>query len=140
MVTIDGYERQSQHVTLRDPLNDGHWHHVVFTRTDSGDAKLYVDGELHTSGNDGGGNITTARPLNIGGEAIHERLHARSDLNAPRPRQAPSLDEERAGERLPVGREEARPEPGVGVLAGAGLQDHAACGATLRCAPHADAR
>ena len=55
-----------------DRLNDGHWHHVVFTRTESGDAKLYVNGELHTSGNDGGGNILTKRPLNIGGESIHK--------------------------------------------------------------------
>jgi hypothetical protein len=55
-----------------DPLNDGHWHHVVFTRTDNGDAKLYVNGELHATGNDGGGSILTDRPLNIGGDAIHK--------------------------------------------------------------------
>jgi|TARA_B110000438_G_scaffold90796_1_gene90318 hypothetical protein len=55
-----------------DPLNDGHWHHIVFTRTDSGEAKLYVNGELHITGNDGGGNILSDRPLNIGGDAIHE--------------------------------------------------------------------
>ena len=55
-----------------DPLNDGHWHHVVFTRTKSGDAKLYVNGELHATGNDGGGNVLNDRPLNIGGDAIHK--------------------------------------------------------------------
>ena len=57
---------------LGDPLNDGHWHHVVFTRTDKGEAKLYVNGELHATDNDSGGNVLNARPLNIGGDAIHK--------------------------------------------------------------------
>jgi hypothetical protein len=55
-----------------DTLNDGHWHHVVLTRTESGDVKLYVNGNVHATGNDGGGSILSERPLNIGGDAIHD--------------------------------------------------------------------
>lgn len=54
-----------------DPLNDGHWHHVVLTRAENGDGRLYVNGELHAQGNDGGGNVISDRAINIGGEAIH---------------------------------------------------------------------
>jgi hypothetical protein len=54
-----------------DPLNDGHWHHVVLTRAENGDAKLYVDGTVHFSGNDGGGKVFSDRPINIGGEKVH---------------------------------------------------------------------
>jgi hypothetical protein len=54
-----------------DPLNDGHWHHVVLTRTITGDTKLFVDGALHAAGNDGGGNVVNDRGINIGGERIH---------------------------------------------------------------------
>ena len=55
----------------KDPLNDGHWHHVVLTRAENGDAKLYVDGAVHFSGNDGGGKVFSDRPINIGGEKVH---------------------------------------------------------------------
>ena len=69
-----GGKQSDLHLESRpgDPLNDGHWHHVVFTRTNSGEAKLYVNGELHATGNDGGGNVLNDRPLNIGGDAIHK--------------------------------------------------------------------
>ena len=54
-----------------DPLNDGHWHHVVLTRHESGDAELFIDGLLHFQGNDGGGSVANDRAINIGGENVH---------------------------------------------------------------------
>ena len=54
-----------------DPLNDGHWHHVVLTRHQSGTAKLFVDGWLHFQGRDSGGSVANDRAINIGGENVH---------------------------------------------------------------------
>ncbi len=49
-------------------LNDGQFHHVVWTRSADGQNRLYVDGMLKGSGRDGGGKISNARPIQIGGE------------------------------------------------------------------------
>lgn len=52
----------------RGGLNDGHWHHVVWTRADSGLNRLFVDGRLADMAEDGGGAITNSRPIQIGGD------------------------------------------------------------------------
>ncbi len=54
------------------PLNDGRWHHVVATRSESGKKQLYIDGKLAGSQHDPGGSIVNdMRPLQIGGEQVH---------------------------------------------------------------------
>ena len=49
-------------------LNDGQFHHVVWTRGEDGQNRLYVDGMLKVSLRDGGGKIGNTRPIQIGGE------------------------------------------------------------------------
>jgi len=49
-------------------LNDGEWHHLVWTRAAEGENCLYVDGTLVASGKDGGGAITNDRPIQISGD------------------------------------------------------------------------
>ncbi len=49
-------------------LNDGQWHHVIWTRTSEGQNRLYVDGVLVATGKDSGGAITNDRPIQIGGD------------------------------------------------------------------------
>jgi cytochrome c553 len=51
-------------------LNDGQWHHVVWTRAAAGDNRLYVDGEPTAAASDGGGNIGNERPITIGGDPV----------------------------------------------------------------------
>ena len=51
-------------------LNDGQFHHVVWTRGADGQNRLYVDGVLKGSLLDGGGKISNARPIQIGGEKL----------------------------------------------------------------------
>jgi mono/diheme cytochrome c family protein len=53
-------------------LNDDRWHHVVWTRTIDGANRMYLDGELAAQGNDGGGPISNARSVQIGGDSVHE--------------------------------------------------------------------
>lgn len=57
-------------VVLASPekLNDGVWHHVVWTRSGDGENKLYVDGGLAAAHHDSGGAITNGRPIRIGGD------------------------------------------------------------------------
>lgn len=52
----------------RRPLNDGRWHHVVWTRSAGGENSLYVDGRRHGRGQDGGGRVVNDRPIQIGGD------------------------------------------------------------------------
>ncbi|MFT7638429.1 MAG: mono/diheme cytochrome c family protein [Pirellulaceae bacterium] len=52
-------------------LNDGRWHHVVWTRSEDGENKLYLDGELASRGNDGGGKISNDRAIQLGADPIH---------------------------------------------------------------------
>ena len=49
-------------------LNDGRYHHVVWTRSAEGRNVLYVDGTSCASTKDSGGIITNLRPIQIGGE------------------------------------------------------------------------
>ena len=49
-------------------LNDGRYHHVVWTRTEAGQNVLYVDGASCATAKDNGGIITNSRPIQIGGE------------------------------------------------------------------------
>ena len=50
-------------------LNDGQWHHVVWTRTADGFNSLYVDGRLADQAEDEGGPIANGRPIQIGGDS-----------------------------------------------------------------------
>ncbi len=56
----------------RGRLNDGDWHHVVWTRSTAGECALYVDGQLLALTTDGGGPITNRRPIQVGGETLLE--------------------------------------------------------------------
>ena len=49
-------------------LNDGQWHHLVWTRAAGGENRLYLDGTLTSSGRDSGGAISNHRPIQIGGD------------------------------------------------------------------------
>lgn len=49
-------------------LNDGRWHHLVWTRSAGGENCLYLDGTRTAAGRDSGGAITSERPLQIGGD------------------------------------------------------------------------
>ena len=49
-------------------LNDGHFHHVVWTRTEAGQSVLYVDGKACATDQDGGQAISNSRPIQVGGE------------------------------------------------------------------------
>jgi len=49
-------------------LNDGRWHHVVWTRSADGVNLLYVDGRLADQAEDEGGPIANDRPIQIGGD------------------------------------------------------------------------
>ncbi len=49
-------------------LNDGRYHHVVWTRTAEGQNVLYVDGTSCATAKDDGGIVTNSRPIQIGGE------------------------------------------------------------------------
>ena len=51
-------------------LNDGRFHHLVWTRTAAGKNALYVDGVTVATAQDSGGKITNARPIHIGGETL----------------------------------------------------------------------
>jgi len=56
---------------LGKKLNDGRWHHVVWTRTQQGESTLYLDGKLASRGHDGGGSISNERAIQLGGDPIH---------------------------------------------------------------------
>ena len=51
-------------------LNDGQFHHVVWTRGEDGQNRLYVDGMLKVSLHDGGGKIGNTRAIHVGGEML----------------------------------------------------------------------
>jgi hypothetical protein len=53
-------------------LNAGKWHHIVWTRTDKGSNRLYIDGELIYVTSDSGETIANERPIQIGGEGFLE--------------------------------------------------------------------
>ena len=59
-------------LTLYSPtrLNDGRWHHVVWTRSAAGENCLYIDGDLAAVGRDSGGTVSNSRPITIGGDPI----------------------------------------------------------------------
>ena len=48
-------------------LNNGAWHHVVWTRDRSGMNRLYIDGVIAGSMQDGGGSINNPMDIGIGG-------------------------------------------------------------------------
>jgi hypothetical protein len=49
-------------------LNDGQWHHVVWTRSAAGVNSLYVDGQLVDQAEDESGSIANDRPIQLGGD------------------------------------------------------------------------
>ena len=49
-------------------LNDGQWHHVVWTRSADGCNCLYLDGRLADQAEDDGGSIANDRPIQIGSD------------------------------------------------------------------------
>jgi predicted GH43/DUF377 family glycosyl hydrolase len=51
-------------------VNDGAWHHLVWTRAATGANRLYLDGALAASGQDSGGAIRNDRPIQIGGDPL----------------------------------------------------------------------
>ena len=51
-------------------LNDGQFHHVVWTRTRDGQNTLYVDGASCASAKDNGNKITNTRAIQVGGEQL----------------------------------------------------------------------
>ena len=57
-------------VASTEALNDGQWHHIVWTRTAAGPCKLYADGRAVDAAHDGGGSIANSRALHIGGEPV----------------------------------------------------------------------
>jgi len=58
-------------VVLASPpgLNDGRYHHLVWTRNATGDNVLYIDGIVSDRAKDNAGSITNGRPIQIGGES-----------------------------------------------------------------------
>jgi hypothetical protein len=52
-------------------LNDDRWHHIVWTRAAEGANRLFIDGELATSGDDGGGPISNDRSIQLGADTVH---------------------------------------------------------------------
>ncbi|MHC4252269.1 MAG: outer membrane protein assembly factor BamB family protein, partial [Planctomycetota bacterium] len=62
--------RRRRDTLLSSPpgLNDGTWHHVVWTRSASGENRLYIDGGLTDTAADGGGSVISNRPIQIGGD------------------------------------------------------------------------
>ncbi len=61
-------------VVLASPsgLNDGQYHHLVWTHTTTGDNVLYIDGKLVDRAKDNAGSIVNGRPIQIGGESWEE--------------------------------------------------------------------
>ena len=57
-----------QSVYSQPALNDGRWHHVVWTRSAEGSIELYLDGALIDQGGDSGGTIINSRAIQIGGD------------------------------------------------------------------------
>ena len=58
-------------VVLASPpgLNDGRFHHLVWTRSATGENVLYIDGKAVDRARDKAGSITNRRPIQIGGES-----------------------------------------------------------------------
>jgi hypothetical protein len=48
-------------------INDGVWHHLVWTRDSAGDNRLYVDGVVAVSMDDSGGPINNPMDIEVGG-------------------------------------------------------------------------
>jgi len=49
-------------------LNDGRYHHLVWTRRETGENVLYIDGSVVDRGRDNAGSIANERPIQVGGE------------------------------------------------------------------------
>ena len=58
-------------VVLASPpgLNDGTFHHLVWTRSETGENALFIDGKIVDRKKENGGSITNTRPIQIGGES-----------------------------------------------------------------------
>jgi hypothetical protein len=58
-------------VVLASPpgVNDGGYHHIVWTRSGTGENVLYVDGKPVDRVKENGGTISNTRPIQIGGES-----------------------------------------------------------------------
>jgi Concanavalin A-like lectin/glucanases superfamily len=48
--------------------NDGRWHHLVWTRSEEGTNRLFLDGRQGDEAEDNGGPIVNDRPIQIGGD------------------------------------------------------------------------
>jgi mono/diheme cytochrome c family protein len=53
-------------------LNDGQWHHLVFSRSTDGEKRLYVDGELSASANDGTVTVINDGPIYLGASSVNK--------------------------------------------------------------------
>ncbi|MFM2097330.1 MAG: hypothetical protein RIS70_4454, partial [Planctomycetota bacterium] len=58
-------------VVLASPrgLNDGRYHHLVWTRSRTGENVLFIDGNVVDRAKENAGSILNARPIQIGGES-----------------------------------------------------------------------
>ncbi len=52
--------------------NDGRWHHLVWTRSEEGSDRLFLDGRLVDETEDNGDQIVNDRPIQIGGDPHQE--------------------------------------------------------------------
>ena len=51
----------------KKPVNDGKWHHIVVTRNfQTGDLRIYIDGELSAEGKGGPGTLDAPPRLTVG--------------------------------------------------------------------------
>ena len=76
IVVSCGPRGEANDVTTVSPVatNDGQWHHMVWTHSDEGLCRLYLDGRLVDEAEDNGGSIVNQRPIQIGGDP-HEGGH-----------------------------------------------------------------
>ena len=61
-------------IVLASPpgLNDGRFHHLVWTRSAAGENVLYIDGKVAARAKDNAGSIANGRPIQLGGESREE--------------------------------------------------------------------
>ena len=61
-------------VVLASPraLNDGRYHHLVWTRSSTGDNVLFIDGKMVDRKQDTGGSIINRRAIQIGGDSLEK--------------------------------------------------------------------
>ena len=54
-------------INSKKPVNDGKWHHIVVTRnSQTGDLRIYIDGELSAEGKGSQGTLDAPPRLTVG--------------------------------------------------------------------------